>query len=473
MVLAVTTLLAVALGALFVTTQAAHESQHERLSSDRAVNAAYRTLQSVAAMEDGLRAYDLIGRRRYRAALRVHRRAFAAAARELEMLTSSGDAAARRSADQLVAGGTAYIAAERAVSRDGGGSEPAATRRSAVLAAERRVETMRRNFDELLAAETAAAESLMRRNEQDARAARAIGVGTTGASLLLVLAFGLMLRRRVLQPVRALGQAARRLGGGSFGERMPEPRLREFKPSQEAFNAMAAQLDGQRGELLELNAELEGRVEERTAALEAARLEVLSRLARVTEYRDDDTRMHTERVGRTAALVGEAMGLDAGEIRLLRLAAPLHDIGKVGLPDSILLKPGRLTADERAAMQRHTTIGADMLADSQSDVLRMAEQIALTHHERWDGAGYPHALRGTVIPLAARIVAVADVFDALTHERPYKEAWPLSRAVELITHEAGAQFDPDVVAAFLTLDAERLVDDADETVTSAIVRAAS
>jgi PAS domain S-box-containing protein len=190
----------------------------------------------------------------------------------------------------------------------------------------------------------------------------------------------------------------------------------------------------------------------RRAEVQTARVESLRRLAIVSEYRDNETYEHTERVGRLSIAIGRALGMSEVQLDLLRDAAPLHDIGKVGISDAILLKPGRLTSEERESMQRHTLIGADILTGSESPVLQMAEQIALTHHERWDGQGYPHGLSADTIPLVGRIVAVADVFDALTHIRPYKEAWPLDRAVARICTTSGSHFDPLVVSAFSTLD---------------------
>jgi putative two-component system response regulator len=198
-------------------------------------------------------------------------------------------------------------------------------------------------------------------------------------------------------------------------------------------------------------------VDERTEELEQARFETLSVLAAASEYRDDDTREHTVRVGRTAALLAHELGLDDDTARMLTDAAQLHDIGKLGIPDEILLKPGRLTDAERHTMQRHVEIGACILAPVRSPVLRMAAGIARAHHERWDGNGYLLGVRGDDIPLPARITAVADVFDALAHDRPYKSAWPLDEAVAAIAEGAGTQFDPRVAAAFATLDHADLV----------------
>jgi putative two-component system response regulator len=204
------------------------------------------------------------------------------------------------------------------------------------------------------------------------------------------------------------------------------------------------------------NVDLEQRVRERTAQVEAAQLETLERLARTAEYRDDQTGRHVVRVGRVAALLGRTIGLDDDTVRLLRLAAPLHDLGKIGIPDAILLAPRRLEPAEFEEMKMHTTIGSRILAGSTSTLLQLAERIAMTHHERWDGRGY-HGLVASDIPKAARIVGVADVFDALTHERPYKTAWPVDMAVDEIMTNRGTQFDPEIVDAFAQLDAERLV----------------
>jgi putative two-component system response regulator len=204
--------------------------------------------------------------------------------------------------------------------------------------------------------------------------------------------------------------------------------------------------------LHEQNANLEDQVAERTSDLEHARLEILDRLALAAEYRDDDTQEHAWRIGRISALLALGLGLPGREVELIRRAAPLHDIGKIGIPDAILLKPGKLSEAEFEEMRTHTTIGAEILSGSRSPLLRLAERIALTHHERWDGGGYPRGLSGEEIPLAGRIVAMADVFDALTHERPYKEAWPVDKAVAEILGQAGRQFDPGLVDAFSKLD---------------------
>jgi cyclic di-GMP phosphodiesterase len=215
--------------------------------------------------------------------------------------------------------------------------------------------------------------------------------------------------------------------------------------------------------LQEQNQQLEVKVAERTRDLEQARLEMLERLALAAEYRDDDTQEHAWRIARTCVMIAIRLGLPDAEVELLARAAPLHDVGKIGIPDSILLKPGRLTEDEFDVIKTHTTIGAEILGGSGSPLLRLAEQIALSHHERWDGSGYPAGLQSDAIPLVGRIVAVADVFDALTHERPYKDAWPVQAAVNEILVQVGRQFDPDVVGAFSTLDHAALLDSVNQS----------
>jgi putative two-component system response regulator len=210
------------------------------------------------------------------------------------------------------------------------------------------------------------------------------------------------------------------------------------------------------------NHDLQRWVRARTHDLEDARRETLERLALAAEYRDDDTAQHTKRVGRTAALLARQLGLSGDTVEHLRYAAPLHDVGKIGIPDAVWLRPGKLTDHERKSLEEHTAIGARILSGSRSPILRLAEQIARAHHERWDGSGYPDGLAGDAIPLAGRITAVADVFDVLAHPRPHKKAWPLEQAVAEIVDQAGRHFDPEVVAAFRRLDAAALLEQVDE-----------
>lgn len=197
------------------------------------------------------------------------------------------------------------------------------------------------------------------------------------------------------------------------------------------------------------NQSLEEKVHQRTQELAEAQTEILNRLALAAEYRDDATGQHTKRVGMLAAMLGRAIGLPEDEVELLRLTAPVHDVGKIGIPDRVLLKPGKLTPGEFEIMKSHTTIGGEILGKSRFRVMQFAREIALAHHERWDGMGYPQRSSGELIPLSARITAVVDVFDALTHARPYKEAWPLPRALTTIEQEQGRHFDPKLVTAFV------------------------
>jgi PAS domain S-box-containing protein len=201
---------------------------------------------------------------------------------------------------------------------------------------------------------------------------------------------------------------------------------------------------------------LEEMVDVRTAELEEARWETLKCLALAAEFRDDQTFEHTQRVGLTVALLAEQLGLDPKLCLLLRHAAPLHDVGKLGIPDSILLKPGKLTPQEFEIVKGHAAAGARILSGSKSDLLILAEQIAASHHEWWDGSGYPDGVAGNAIPLAGRLVAIADVFDALTHQRPYKSAWSVPDSVAEIRRLKGRQFDPEIVDAFFCLDPAQL-----------------
>ena len=207
-----------------------------------------------------------------------------------------------------------------------------------------------------------------------------------------------------------------------------------------------------RNEVIEqANTMLEAKVLERTAELEESQLETLNRLALAAEFRDDETGHHTARVGLLSARMAQELGMSEDQVRLIRLAARLHDVGKLGISDAIMLKPGKLTQSEFQTMKTHTQIGAKILSGGKSHMIQMAERIALTHHERWNGQGYPQGLRGDSIPLEGRIVAVADVYDALISERPYKHAWSHQEAIEEIERQSGAFFDPRVVAAFLNL----------------------
>jgi putative two-component system response regulator len=194
---------------------------------------------------------------------------------------------------------------------------------------------------------------------------------------------------------------------------------------------------------------LEELVSQRTAELLETRLEIIRRLGRAAEYRDNETGMHVIRMSHYARLIALAYGMSESEADLIMHVAPMHDIGKLGVPDSVLLKPGRLDAAEWEVMKRHTEIGAEIIGCHSSELLSAARTVALRHHERWDGGGYPGGLCGEQIPPMARVVALADVFDALTSVRPYKRAWSAEEAMQQIRADFGKRFEPGVVSAFL------------------------
>ncbi|ABK45894.1 response regulator receiver modulated metal dependent phosphohydrolase [Magnetococcus marinus MC-1] len=195
--------------------------------------------------------------------------------------------------------------------------------------------------------------------------------------------------------------------------------------------------------------ELERMVQVRTEQLVQTRLEIIRRLGRAAEFKDNETGLHVIRMSHYARLMAEALNISAQWTELVFNAAPMHDIGKIGIPDHVLLKPGKLDDEEWLVMRRHPVMGAEIIGDHDSELMSLSKEISLTHHEKWDGSGYPHGLRGEQIPLAGRIVAIADVFDALTSERPYKKAWSVEKAVEIIEKDAGTHFDPSLVPVFL------------------------
>lgn len=187
----------------------------------------------------------------------------------------------------------------------------------------------------------------------------------------------------------------------------------------------------------------------RIEELERTRLLIIQRLGRAAEFKDNETGMHVIRMSHYCRIVAEKIGASAEYCKLILQASPMHDVGKIGVPDSILLKPGPLDDDEWKIMRRHPKMGAGIIGEHDSDLLSMASEIALTHHEKWNGKGYPAGLAGENIPLSGRITALADVFDALVTTRPYKEAWPLEKALDLIRSESGEHFDPRLTQAFL------------------------
>ncbi len=203
--------------------------------------------------------------------------------------------------------------------------------------------------------------------------------------------------------------------------------------------------------LYDQNCELERMVRERTAELQHTRLEIIKRLGRAGEFRDNETGMHVIRVAHFCRLLGEAARMNEEDVDLLFNAAPMHDIGKIGIRDDVLLKPGKLVDEEVKVMRKHVPFGGEIIGEHADRLLSMARVITLTHHEKWDGTGYHRGLKGEEIPLVGRITSIADVFDALTSLRPYKKPWPVEDAIKLIGREAGTSFDPELVQKFIAI----------------------
>jgi len=207
----------------------------------------------------------------------------------------------------------------------------------------------------------------------------------------------------------------------------------------------------------ELEAEVDKRTQGLAKALEKikiASLDTVYRLSRAAEYKDEDTGAHVERMSHYSSAIARGMGLDDEFVEHILWAAPMHDIGKIGIPDRVLQKPGKLDPDEWVIMKQHTTIGAEILKDASADFIKLAAEIAFSHHEKWNGSGYPQGLKGSDIHLAGRIVALADVFDALTYERPYRGALPIEKALAIIKEGQGSHFDPQVVDTFFAIEGE-------------------
>ncbi|QPJ66181.1 MAG: response regulator [Candidatus Nitrohelix vancouverensis] len=231
--------------------------------------------------------------------------------------------------------------------------------------------------------------------------------------------------------------------------------LNPVEVSQRIRNLLEVRLMNAR--LQRHNSILETAVRKRTRELSETRLEIINRLGRAGEYRDNETGNHVIRIGRFSASLGKAMGLTPDHCELLLNSSPMHDIGKIGIPDSILLKPGPLDEAEWVIMKKHTLFGGEIFSGNNSDVISAAQCIALQHHEKWDGSGYPNGLKEEDISVDARIVAVCDVFDALTSIRPYKKAWPLDDALAFIEKNRGTHFDPWALDKFVGVVPEFLV----------------
>lgn len=224
--------------------------------------------------------------------------------------------------------------------------------------------------------------------------------------------------------------------------------------SRRMLGSLANSLTLAREQVVFHNRVLDEKVRERTEELRETQLEVIRRLGQAAEFRDDDTGLHITRMSRFSARLAMEAGIGIKECEALLHAAPMHDIGKIGIPDHILLKPGKLEDEEFEIMKTHTTIGAELLSGSNSQVMELARGIALAHHEKWNGRGYPNGLAGEDIPFLARVCAICDVFDALTSERPYKKAWTPEDAFDLLRKEAGQHFDPNLVELFLRIEDE-------------------
>ncbi len=224
--------------------------------------------------------------------------------------------------------------------------------------------------------------------------------------------------------------------------------------SRRMLGTLARSLTEAKEELAAQNNVLDRRVREKTRQLRETQLEVIRRLGRAAEFRDDDTGLHISRMSHLCVRLAQAAGLDQEACDLILHAAPMHDIGKIGIPDRVLLKPGKLDDEEWEIMKSHTLIGAELLSGSESPVMQLAQVIALNHHEKWDGRGYPNGIKEEEIPLEARIATVCDVFDALISERPYKKAWAVEDAKALIKEQAGRDFDPRLAGLFIDLGSE-------------------
>lgn len=255
---------------------------------------------------------------------------------------------------------------------------------------------------------------------------------------------------------------ALRLGADDF--LVKPPRLAELTARVRSLVKVKAYHD----HLVHYQKELEAEVEKRTQQLREAlkrlaqshrklkesSLDTIYTLSRASEYRDEETAAHIQRLSLCAAAVARQLGMEKDRVETILYASPMHDIGKIGIPDRILLKPGKLNSEEWAIMKQHTTFGGQILSGGSNDFIKVARTIALTHHEKWDGSGYPEGLKGEGIPVEGRITAVVDVFDALTSKRPYKKAYPIERSLQIIRKSAGTRFDPVIVNAFLKIEDE-------------------
>jgi putative nucleotidyltransferase with HDIG domain len=436
----------------------------ERMHALNAVTIADRTLKSVLDLETGARAYMVARRERFLEPWHAGRAELPRDIRALRALHRGTADPAAVVTKQFAAAADEYLRqhALPVVARLRGGRFAHADLVADLSDGKRRVDALRTQFATLRSLELN--EARWRDIEASNAGDRAIVTSLVGLGLVVLVGVAgtAYLARTVTRPIRLVADAANEFTAGR--QAGVAARMRDMRPAREvvalteAFDEMADTVQVQHERLQAQNVSLERRVRDRTEELEEAQAEALLLLATAAEFRDDDTHRHTQRVGRNAGLIARSLGLSDETVDLLIAAAPLHDVGKIGISDTIILKPGRLTADEFEVMKQHTTIGARILGSSSTPLFHVAAEIAATHHERWDGTGYPAGLAGEDIPLAGRVVALVDVFDALTHERPYKQAWPLEQAVAEIRRSAGSHFDAAVVAAFERLDPARLLD---------------
>ncbi|MCW2991077.1 MAG: diguanylate cyclase and serine/threonine protein kinase with repeat, partial [Solirubrobacterales bacterium] len=448
--LGATAIVALVVAASFVTLLTSlgdlRTAESGRNRIDKITASSEEAEKEVLDMETGIRAFLITHNQRFLAPWYTGAHGFPADAAALTRLVRGGDPRDEDLGEQIAQRGNAYITeyGRPLISRVRSGR----MKRSAVVTAttegKRRVDRLRQLFATLNQVETQQIRGHIRSSDSAASTAVQRAVIGLIASMLLLGVFALGLQRGIARPIRRLRDASDRMALGDLAVRATPSRVRELNEMGASFDTMVTALAGARDRL-------EDRVAARTEELEDARLELLNRLALAAEFRDDDTHAHTQRVGYTAYRLAEKLDCTEDDCRTIGLAAPLHDVGKIGIPDAILLKPGKLTPDEFDAMKTHAMIGARLLSGSSSSILQTGEQIALAHHERWDGTGYPHGLRGHDIPLVARIVAVADVLDALTHARPYKAAWSTAQALAEIVAQSGRHFDPDVVDALREL----------------------
>ncbi|HEV7806198.1 MAG TPA: HD domain-containing phosphohydrolase [Solirubrobacteraceae bacterium] len=448
---------------LVLTIGSVRGSQSKATAAETIVADGDALLTSVLDLETGVRAFELTGDETF---LDPWRAARSRLPRELRQLSRRGDAKPARQqtrqiqrirrdiVDYLSSYSWPLVVAIRRGHHE---REPTA---STTAEGKRRVDALRRQLATLASAARVDADVAARQTDRAISRAMRIAGSALAVSLGLVLVLIISLAHRVAAPIRRVSQAAARLAAGDLSAHVAEHHsAREVSELASSFNVMADALRRTQDALGHQNDELSVMLDVRTHELDDARLEAFGTLVLAAGYRDDETRDHTRRVGEMAACLAQRVGMNSAMVEIIRQVAPLHDLGKIAVPDSILLKPGKLDDAEYATMKRHARTGAEILAGSESPLFQIAAEIAASHHERWDGSGYPDGIAGNEIPIAARIVGLVDAFDAITHQRPYKAARPLDEALIEIKRSSATHFDPDLVAAFGRLDHVALLDD--------------